>query len=675
MLVSLSVQRRCDRRGRGLVTSGQAGDTHVVVSYDRAVVPVLAYRPFPQPAGSGYPQLAATTHVDRLVLQKLEKLGIVPSSICTDEEFLRRAALDITGTLPAAAEVLDELLTRSSYVAQWTTFLCDLTGNNEDQLRNFLPQTIRPENQWYQWLYARIEQNMPYDEIVEGIVTANSRLPDESYREYCESMTEICQDDSGKKFADRPGLVHFWARNNFKTAEDRAVGFAYSFLGVRIQCAQCHKHPFDQWSKADFDNFERLFDGVQANANSLAADARPEFRRLLNELQIDNELKGNLLRRELGQLLKRGNTIPFPELTVKTAGAQRKQRPNPNAKPKSRLVAATPPQAKLLGGEWVALDQPDVRQQLMDWLRAPENPYFAQAIVNRVWAQYFGVGIVSPPDDLNLANAPSNAPLLDYLSSGFVESGYDLKWLHREIVNSDTYQRSWVVNETNALDRRNFSRSQLRRLSAEASYDAVRMAVSNDVAFEKGRVLELPRAVTKPGASARNVGRDDLSYALGVFGRSSRESNCDCDRSSEPSLLQTVFLVNDAAVQEWLSDPQTSWAAQVANKYGWQRPDDLTRRLAAARAAGRSRQVQALEAQLARQKQRSQADVATTVAMNASQARWITEQAYLRTLSRRPQQQELSTAIGHLRAGDDPVAAVQELMWGLINTKEFILNH
>lgn len=694
---------------RGVVTSGQAGDTHVVVSYDKAVVPVLAYRPFSPPTPADDRQLAATTTVDRLVQEKLNKLGIIPSALCSDAEFLRRASLDITGTLPAAAEVLDfinssvedkraakidELLTRPGYVAQWTTFLCDLTGNNEEQLRNFLPQSIRPENQWYQWLYARVEQNMPYDQIVEGIVTANSRLPNESYREYCQAMNEICQDDTGKEFAQRPGLVHFWARNNFKTAEDRAVGFAYSFLGVRIQCAQCHKHPFDEWSKDDFDNFERLFEGVQANANSLAADARPEFRQLLNDLQIDKDLKGNLLRRELGQLLKEGKTIPFPELTVNAAGGKRNQRPNPKSKPNAkpnRLVAKTPPQAKLLGGEWIALDQPDVRQELMDWLRAADNPYFAPSIVNRVWAQYFGVGIVNPPDDLNLANAPSNAPLLDYLSNGFIEHGYDLKWLHREIANSDAYQRSWLANQTNALDRRNFSRSQLRRLPAEASYDAVRMAVSNDALFERGLELELPRAVTKPGAGARNIGRDDLSYALGVFGRSSRESNCDCDRSSESSLLQTVFLVNDAAVQDWLSDPRTSWSSQVAGKFGWQqadkqpqaRPAELTRRLAAARAAGRSKQIAALEAQIARQKQLNRTAAAeqgkaknrASDAMTGPQARWIAEQAYLRTLSRPPQQQELGVAMRHLRATDDPLTAVQELMWGLINTKEFILNH
>src|SRR5690606_17687411 len=112
----------------------------------------------------------------------------------------------------------------------------------------------------------------------------------------------------------------------------------------------------------------------------------------------------------------------------KNTTGNRKQRPNPKANAKRRLVAATPPQAKLLGGEWVALDQTDARLQLMDWLRAPDNPYFAQAIVNRVWAQYFGVGIVSPPDDLNLANAPSNAPLLEYLSRSFIEHDYDLQW-------------------------------------------------------------------------------------------------------------------------------------------------------------------------------------------------------------------------------------------------------
>lgn len=719
----------------GLVTSGEAGDTHVVVSYDKAVVPVLSYRPWSPTSQSesekvakNYPSIAANTEIDRLVMQKLRKLGVVPSDVCSDEEFLRRASLDVTGTLPTTAEVrefvedpstekrkakIEELLSRPGYAAQWTTFLCDMTGNNEDQLRNFLPQSVRPENQWYQWIYQRIADNVPYDQIVEGIVTATSRMPDESYRDYCAAMSEICQDASGEKFAERPGLVHYWARNNFRTAEDRAIGFAYAFLGVRIQCAQCHKHPFDQWSKDDFDNFERLFGAVQANQNTLAPDAKKEFTKMVAALEVDESLKGNQLRRELGKLLSDGQVVPFPELTVNTRTT--------NSKNKKAAV----PKAKLLGGDWIEMNEADIRGQLMSWLRSPENPYFAKAIVNRIWTQYFGIGIVNPADDLNLANAPSNAELLDYLAAGFVQNGYDLKWLHREILNSDTYQRSWTTNETNSLDKRNFSHSLLRRLPAEATYDAVRMALVDDATFAKAQQLDAPRAITKPGASARNQGRDDLSYALSVFGRSVRESNCDCDRSSEPSLLQTVFLVNDSAVQDWLTDPKTSWVSSVAKKFEWDLPksadrdaaseaqlrkaldnlrtrkEQIDKRLAAAQAEEQSK----LVANLQKQKQfvirqvramaekeglgddwrqllekgnasaESNVTQESTSKMTADQAAWVCENAYLRTLSRFPNSQEQATTLEFLQADPNPTQAVAGLMWSLINTKEFILNH
>ncbi len=727
----------------GLVTAGEAGDSHVVVSYDNAVVPILCYRPLSDKVGSNYPNVAAKSPIDQHALQKLKKLGIVPSELCTDEEFLRRASLDATGTLPTAQEVVDfvvntspdkraakieELLGRPGYAAQWTTFLCDMTGNNEDQLRNFLPQQVRPENQWYQWIYQRVRDNVPYDQIVEGIVTATSRLPDESYRDYCSAMTDICQDATGEKFAERPGLVYYWARNNFKTAEDRAIGFAYSFLGVRIQCAQCHKHPFDQWSKSDFDNFERLFGAVQANQNTMSADAKRESAKMIEELDVSKSLKGNQLRKELGELLKSGKTVPFPELTLTAARSK-----TPGNKNKKQEVAV--PKAKLLGGEWIEMDEADVRGKLMTWLRAPENPYFAKAIVNRVWAQYFGAGIVNPADDLNLANAPSNAPLLEYLADGFVQNQYDFKWLHREILNSDTYQRSWIANETNALDRRNFSHSQLRRLPAEATYDAVRMALVDDAAFEKAQVLDLPRAITKAGSSAQNAGRDDLSYALSVFGRSARESNCDCDRSSEPSLLQTVFLVNDAAVQEWLSDPKTGWASSVAEKFEWEKPatksaespganneqlermvnsfrqrqESIEKRLDMARENGKQKQVESLKTQLNELTRQAKSfarknglqgqlktllgeaeedkvgqdspvqavdqRAASEKAMTEEQALWVAENAYLRTLSRKPNSQELATSVDFLKSESSPVGAVQGLLWGLINTKEFILNH
>ncbi|MCA9135035.1 MAG: DUF1553 domain-containing protein, partial [Planctomycetales bacterium] len=186
------------------------------------------------------------------------------------------------------------------------------------------------------------------------------------------------------------------------------------------------------------------------------------------------------LRRMLADEFQNGKTIPFPELVDRPVRGQAKTVRKKGGKAKRVVEPVT---AKLLGGDYVELDG-NARAKLMSWLREPENPYFAKAIVNRVWANYFGVGIVNPVDDLNLANPPSNAPLMDYLAKGFVENDYDLKWLHRTIVNSDAYQRSWEANETNALDKRNFSRFVPRRLPAETLYDAILVATANDAKVE-----------------------------------------------------------------------------------------------------------------------------------------------------------------------------------------------
>ncbi|MEM8736523.1 MAG: DUF1553 domain-containing protein, partial [Planctomycetota bacterium] len=334
------------------------------------------------------------------------------------------------------------------------------------------------------------------------------------------------------------------------------------------------------------------------------------------------------------------------------------------------------------------------------------------------WAQYFGVGIVNPADDLNLANAPSNAELLDYLADGFRNSGFDMKWLHREILRSDTYQRSWETNATNQHDKTNFSHALLRRLPAESTYDAVRMALANSKLVEQGRELEASRAITKPGSSARATRQDDESYALRVFGRSIRESNCDCDRSSEPSLLQTVFLANDSAVQKWLNDPKQSWVAEVAAKYGWSMGSvnaklrreqaekslrrfadqlaDVETKLAAAKDGDNSRQLASLRKRRKEMIKRARGfaakqgfeseleqvidgaepeDVLVTGKMDGEQAVWIAENAYLRTLSRKPRPDELSKVVAFLTEDEQPTAAVEGLLWSLINTKEFILNH
>ena len=244
----------------GLVKSGQTGDTHIVVNYDAGVVPVPVIRPVSDKTGKKYPKVETPTQVDELVVQKLRKLGIVPSEVCDDHEFLRRASLDITGTLPAPQEVvdfisnqdsdkrakkIDELLERPGYTAWWTTKLCDFTGNNASFLNNVggnLGGKDSATQQWYDWIYKRVESNEPYDKLVAGIVVATSRKPGESYTEYSERMCAIYGPEKKGSYAEAGGLTYFWGRQNFKQPEERVIGFAYTFLGLRIQCAQCHKH-------------------------------------------------------------------------------------------------------------------------------------------------------------------------------------------------------------------------------------------------------------------------------------------------------------------------------------------------------------------------------------------------------------------------------------------------
>src|SRR5580704_9493120 len=653
----------------GLVTSAEPGDSHVVAFYDAGVGPVPVVRPVSDVVGPKYPDVPTPTEIDRLVVKKLRKLGIVPSDVCNDGEFLRRVSLDLTGTLPAADEVvafladkspdkrhnkIDELLERPTYVAWWTTRLCDLTGNTDRALANITPVNNKlASEEWYDWILKRVRQNVPYDKLVEGIVLASSRRQGETYTEYSNEMTGLYRKTPEGNYADHPGLTHFWARRNIAQPQQKALSFAYTFLGIRIQCAECHKHPFDQWTQDDYKDFTKFFARVRYGTDPSDAAER---KTLTDALHIDVK-KIVDIRREYPRLIAEGKVLPFDELfvaplrirgplmaqrprplrprakvvaksgpkksdgpTAKVADASRPSKPNAVEKPKPSaaatkpIVADTKPSdaqsrpkvdprtkaakpagrkpllarrpgqknpnvaignrrplpdlasARLLGAGNVDLTQyDDPRVPLMDWLRSKNNRFFARAFVNRVWANYFNVGIVNPPDDLSLANPPSNAELLDYLASGFVKHNYDMKWLHREIANSRTYQLSWWPNATNRLDQRNFSHAVIRRLPAEVAYDAVRQATSSDKTVAAMRTDCSDRAIGVAG-STRRGGRFISPYALGLFGRSVRESNCDCDRSNEPSLLQTVFLRNDSELLAMVSNPQFGWIAQIASE-------------------------------------------------------------------------------------------------------------
>ncbi|MEW4527491.1 DUF1549 and DUF1553 domain-containing protein [Maioricimonas sp. JC845] len=690
----------CEITDSGQVTAGESGDTHVVVFYDNAVVPVPVLKPVSDRTGDNYPQVATSTPIDEFVVSKLSKLGIIPSEICTDEEFLRRVSLDLAGTLPTAGEVraflsdqspdkrarkVEELLETPAYAAWWTTRLCDWTGNSDQQLNNINPaRGNTASSDWYDWIYKRVAENVPYDELVEGIVVANSRRPDETYREYCERQTRMLRDDATETFADEEGLTYFWGRRNFRSTEDRAIGFAYTFMGTRIQCAQCHKHPFDVWTQSDFQQFEQFFARINFARNG---SDRKEYQAMLKELGVE-KLRGGEQRRAISTAAKEGKTVPFPELIVQTPRLSPAQRKRLEAlKAKGRDVTIPQQTARVLGGETINLSEiDDPRTALMDWLRHDSKQLFAKALVNRVWANYFNRGIVEPTDDLSLANPPCNQELLDYLARGFVENGYDMHWLHREICLSDTYQRSWRPNDTNLHDERNFSRAVPRRLPAEVAVDALAAATISD--DKAAQLLEetSKRAIGLPGIP-RNRSAGNY-YALSVFGRSIRESNCDCDRSSEASLLQTVFVRNDETVHE-LIDRRDGWIRQLARgaaassgrsgdnrkvEAARERMERLERNLRRARDNGAKKQIESLTRQL-RTLRRQLADIEPEPSDIDLDVASVVEEAYLRTLSRLPSEQERAIAADFVSSSEDPLAGARGLLWTLINTKEFLVNH
>lgn len=749
----------------GVVASRSPGNTHVVVFYDNGVTPVQILRPTSELVGPRYPGVPTPTKIDELVVAKLRKLGIVPSELSTDAEFLRRVTLDMTGSLPTPQEVesfladqsadkrakkIEALLDSPAYAAWWTTKLCDITGNNP---RRAAEQQLGDQQarQWYDWIYRRVRDNVPYDKIVEGIALATSRQPGQSYEDYCQEMSSYFRPDNPADFSQRETMPYFWSRaREGAQAKEKALSFSYAFLGVRLQCAECHKHPFDQWTKDDFDQFTAFFEPV---AYGNRPDSRKQYQEMLEK--VTGGLKGGMAQRKLADAVKQGDTVPWREVFVAASG-----RPNANAKGKGKnnknkknaqpRRVVTP---KLLGeDEGVDLARnADPRAALMDWMREQDNPYFAKAFVNRVWASYFNVGIIEPPDDMNLANPPSNEPLLDYLAQGFIAHGYDMKWLHREIASSRTYQLSYRVNETNRLDERNFSHAVLRRLPAEVAYDAVAQATASDTELVAYRDNHEQRAIG-PASSGRRRGTNN--FALQVFGKPDRLTNCDCERSVEPSLLQALFLRNDQDVLKMIDRPE-GWVRQVSAELG-QTDRDNRRDVADDRDEDRPRdrpanperlrqarrQIAALEARaakLAKDGDKDQAErvrrraerlrrevrraVAATPAQQAAakrdsdkrdsdkprnagkdnaakdksatdtarpdndakrggrvatgkkpDVRAMIHAAYLRTLSRPPTREEEERVRAHLAASGQ-VVGLRDLIWALVNSKEFIINH
>jgi hypothetical protein len=706
----------------GKITILGSGDTHIVAFYDNGVVPVPVLLPVSDSVGPRYPTVATPTKIDELVVDKLRKLGVVPSGLCSDTEFLRRASFDVSGTLPAPEEVtafladrspdkrsrkVEELLARPAYAAWWATKLCDTTGNNE---RSMPEQAARAEyaEQWYLWTYRRLRENMPYDKLVECLVMAVSRAPQQTYKDYTVELGSYLRKDHPRDFTARESMPHYWSRTNMRTSNEKALSFSYAFLGVRLQCAECHKHPFDQWSQEDFKHFTAFFDRVKYG---ISKEAQPEYQQMLDSLGFKGK-GGGEQRKLIAKLASEGKPAPLRELYISPEGKGGK---GSKKGKKDRVEAGRVITPKVLGGNEVLADKyADPRQPLMDWLRQEDNPYFARAIVNRVWANYFNVGIVEPPDDMNLANPPSNRALLDYLSREFIAHDYDLKWLHRTILGSRTYQLSWKPNATNVNDNRNFSHAVPRRLPAEAVFDAVVAATgtSEDIARSNADPTRL-RSIGNLRGYTQPAGRSKVGYALSVFGKPRRETTCDCERSNEPTLLQTVFLRNDNEALGLIDRPG-GWLAEVAranvsrvavertaassSEAGpGSRISELESRLSKAKKRGDKRAIRTLSSELKRAQEsarrmkahkREMAEQAEKdKAQDSASGAWKTrrldtsaeaglvQQAYLRTLSRLPTGDELANATQYLADSGHSVGGLRDLLWALLNTKEFVINH
>lgn len=593
----------------GVITAVGKGDTAIVATYDSAVVPVSTLQAVSDRTGAKYPAVVNPTKVDELIANKLRKLGVVPSDVCTDAEFLRRASLDITGTLPTPEEVtafladatadkrdrkIDELLARPAYATWWATKFCDWTGLNAPQTLGGTEFAKPCGEMWYAWVRKRFETNLGYDKIAEGMILAVSRKPGESYEQFAARMSGHVRKKDPTDFADEPHMPYFWFRSDINQADEKALAFAYSFLGVRLDCAQCHKHPFDQWTQKDFTQFAAVFSGMKSGISPESEAAHAAMQKELGNPQKETAANRRGLYRRLSEA---GKPAPWREI----------------------YFDRTKNGAKILGGELVSVaDGEHPLTQVMAWLRDKDNPYFAPAFVNRVWAYYMGKGIVNPPDDFNLGNPPSNPALLDYLAEEFVTRGYDIKWLHREIVRSHAYQRSWKPNATNAADE-NFSRAAIRRLPAEVALDAVLQATASDK-----RLKEL--AATTAG---RRIGEQATAdyrrteYPLVVFGKPLRLTNCDCERVQDPSLLQSLFLRNDP-----------EFTAAVDRTDGW---------------------IKSLPA-------KGETDA-------------LIRTAYLRTVSRLPTAAELSRCREEVSKAVSPAVGIRNVLWALLNTKEFATNH
>lgn len=490
----------------------------------------------------------ARNFIDRHVRDGLVALRLPPSPVCDDATFIRRVTLDIAGRLPTLEEtrefladpdagrrerLVDTLLASSDYAdhfaMKWSAILRN-KRTNDDLHRH-------GSYAFHDWIRRQLDENVPYSEFVRGVLTASGEA------------------------GENPAVIWFrQAADSNQQVEDAAQ----LFMGLRLQCARCHHHPFESWGTEDYFQLAAFFSRV-------------------------GRKKG----------LQPGEDRVFHNRGVPQA-----------AGPKGTHRAA------VLGGGPVELAaDDDPRAALVDWLTAADNPFFSRALVNRYWKHFFGRGLVDPEDDMRVTNPATNQALLDALAGHFVSHGYNLKDLVRVICNSTTYQLSSEPNDFNAADRQSFSRFYPRRLPAEVALDSIDRLTGKPTAFPG--VLPGTRAVQLPDPAFPN-------HFLTVFGRPNADSACECERGGEANLAQSLHLINSA---------------------------DILGKLSGSRAA-------ALASDTSR-------DTAAKL-----------DELYLIAVSRPATPEERESVEAYLAAcSAGPAAAWEDIVWSLLNTKEFLFTH
>jgi hypothetical protein len=456
----------------GTVTAGQRGEAFIQARFGEFNVGAQLIV-IPKDLPYQWPDIAANNYIDEAVYAKLKKLRLTPSGQSDDATFLRRASLDITGQLPTPEEVekfiddkasdkreqlVDELLNRKEFTELWVMKWAELL-----EIRSH-DNAVYPKTAlvYFDWLRQQMVSGVPLDRIVQSLLTS-----------------------SGSTLRDPAANFYQIEPDTQKLAENTAQ----VFLGMRIQCAQCHNHPFDRWTLNDYYGFNAFFARVGRKPGD---DPR--------ETVIFDKPDGEVKHPVTGAVVK----------------------------------------PKFLGGEVPEIKNETRREVLAHWLTSPQNPYFARNIANIVWTHFMGRGIIDPVDDARISNPAVNPELLDALAAKLVEYQYDYKKLARDICTSRTYQLATRTNDTNAGDQRNFARAAIRRIRAEVLLDCI-----SQVTETQDKFPGLPR-----GAKAVEIPDGNTAdYFLTTFGRASRTTVCSCEVKVDPNLSQALNLLNGDTIQ------------------------------------------------------------------------------------------------------------------------------